>query len=58
MATAIEAARARAATVANVIQMKVLPKALPPAQHPASELKPNPARSPEANGSSGYKRRI
>ena len=59
MATAIDAARARAATVANVIHLKTVPKALPQvAQHDASELKPSPARSPGANGSSGFRRRF
>jgi hypothetical protein len=37
-ASAVEAAQLRAASVANVIQMKVLPKVL---QHSADELKPN-----------------
>jgi hypothetical protein len=58
VASAIEAARARAALVANVIQMKIVPKALPPGQHSPDELKPNPARSAEANGSGGFRRRI
>jgi hypothetical protein len=55
MASILDAARARAASVANVIQMKVLPKSL---QHDASELKPSPARSPGANGSGGFRRRF
>jgi hypothetical protein len=56
----VEAARLRAAAVANVIHMKVVPKAIQheaPAQHDASELKPDVSRSPGANGS-GFKRRF
>jgi hypothetical protein len=42
-----------------VIKLEVTPKALPQAQHSPDDLKPNPARSAEANGSSGgFKRRI
>jgi hypothetical protein len=55
VASAIEAARLRAATVANVIQMKVSPKAL---QHDASELKPSPARLPGAQSPNGFRRRF
>jgi hypothetical protein len=55
MASVIDAARARAASVANVIQMKVSPKAI---QHDASELKPNPSRSPGAQSPNGFRRRF
>jgi hypothetical protein len=51
----VEAARLRAASVANVIHMKVAPKAL---QHSADELKPDASRSAGANGSSGFRRRF
>jgi hypothetical protein len=54
-ASAVEAARLRAASVANVIQMKVTPKAL---QHSADELKPDASRSAGANGSGGFRRRF
>jgi hypothetical protein len=57
MATAIDAARARAASVANVIHLKTGQKALPQvAQHDASELKPSPGSA--ANGGSGFRRRF
>jgi hypothetical protein len=56
-ASALEAARLRSKPVLKVIS--ALPKALPPGQHDADELKPNHSRSPEANGSGGgFKRRI
>jgi hypothetical protein len=59
MAAVLEKARERAAG-ARVIKLDVVPKALPPQaiQHSPDELKPNPARSAEANGSGGFKRRI
>jgi hypothetical protein len=54
-AAVVDAARARAAAVANVIHLKVSPKAIDaPRQHDASELKPNPTSA--ANG--GFKRRF
>jgi hypothetical protein len=48
---AIEAARLRASTVANVVKLQVVPKAIEtlPAQHDAAELKPDPSRSPADN---------
>ena len=51
MAAIIDAARERAAKVANVIHLKTAQKVLP-AQHDVSELKPSP------NGSSGFRRRF
>jgi len=51
MASIIDAARERAAKVANVIHLKTAQKVLP-AQHDASELKPSP------NGSGGFRRRF
>jgi len=51
MASVIEASRARAAMVANVIQMKVAPpKAL---QHSPEELKPDPSRNAATQSPSG-----
>jgi hypothetical protein len=41
-ASVLDAARLRAASVANVIQLKTGQKALPSVQHDASELKPAP----------------
>jgi hypothetical protein len=59
MATIIDAARERAAKVANVIHLKTAQKVLPPsAEHDASELKPDVSRSPGANGSGGFRRRF
>jgi hypothetical protein len=55
MAAVIDAARARAASVANVISLKVVPKAI---QHDAAELKPDPARSPGAQSPNGFRRRF
>jgi hypothetical protein len=50
MAAILDAARERVAKAYNVIPLKAI-------QHDASELKPNPKRSPGANGS-GFRRRF
>jgi hypothetical protein len=56
-ATAMEAARLRAASVANVISLKTGQKVLPQRQHDPDELKPDPSRSAGAQ-SPGFKRRF
>jgi len=53
MATIIDKARERVANAANVIQLQ--PKAI---EHSPEELRPDPSRSPSANGSGGFRRRF
>jgi hypothetical protein len=55
MVSVLEKARARSASVAKVIKLDVVPKAL---QHSPDELKPDPSHSAGAQSESGFKRRI
>ena len=59
-AKSIEAARMRAAPYAKVVKLEVVPaaqKALPPAQHDPSELKPSPSSATNGGQTSGAFRR-